>query len=229
MKTQSNMFAAVVVLFFALTVCFPAGAALGAGTVSGTIKVYRTKVKTDGPKSYKEVVVYLENEAAKKIPPPQKHAVMDQRSMTFIPHVAAIQKGTTVDFLNNDNELHNVYCPEEDVCGKDMDLGTWGQGKIRSFTFKIPGVGILLCKKHLEMAAYVAVLETPYFSVAEIDKASQSVSFTIDGIPPGNYVLKIWHKKLLLKGGELQVTVQEGKTTTADIQITKKKYAKSKK
>lgn len=217
------------VAFFTITVLLlgPAAAA-GSGTVSGTVKVWKTRVKTNGPKSYKDVVVYLKK-AGGNFPAPAKHVVMDQRGMTFIPHVIAVRKGTTVDYLNNDNELHNVYCPDEDVCGKNMDLGTWPQGEIRSFTFNTPGAGTMLCKKHLEMAAYVVVLDNPYFTVTEIDKATQSAQFSISDVPAGEYTLMTWHKKLKLKGGGQKVSVEEGKATTVNIEITKSKYAKKKK
>lgn len=215
-------------LFAMLTLLLGPISAEGAGTISGKVKVWKTRVKTKGDKSYKHVVIYLEKVGDNNFPPPTKHAKMDQRGLVFIPHVITVLKGTTVDFLNNDNDLHNVYCPDEDVCGKNMDLGTWPQGEIRSFTFNKPGAGTMLCKKHLEMAAYVVILENPYFTVTEIDKATQSAEFTIGNVPPGEYTLNIWHKKLKLKGGGQKVSVEEGKTTTIDIEITKSKYAKGK-
>ena len=103
----------------------------------------------------------------------------------------------------------------------------------------MPDVAITLCKLHLEMAAYVVVLENPFFTVAGIGsktkKASagvqgetQKVSYTIRNVPPGKYVLQTWHKKLKLKGGGQKVTVEKGKTTSADLTITKAKYAKKK-
>ena len=81
----------------------------GTGTVAGVVEVQKARVKTRGAKSFKDVVVYLAPTAPAVYPPPAGHAVMDQRGLVFIPHVMAVQQGTTVDFLNSDNDRHNVY------------------------------------------------------------------------------------------------------------------------
>lgn len=195
------------------------------GTISGTIKVYKAKAKTEGSKSFKDVIVYLEKVGDNDFPPPAEHAKLDQKGLVFIPHVLAIQKGTTVDFHNSDNDKHNIYFLYEST-GKTLDLGTWNPGDVRSHTFDNADSIIGLCKLHLEMAAYIAVLGNPFFTVAVIDGETQQASYTIKNVPPGKHILKAWHKKLKLRGGDREVVVESGKTTTADIEITRKKYAK---
>ena len=37
------------------------------------------------------------------------HAVLDQRNLTFLPHVMAVRAGTVVDFPNHDRVFHNVF------------------------------------------------------------------------------------------------------------------------
>jgi len=195
------------------------------GTVSGVIRVQNARVKTKGPKSLKDVIVYLEPAAPEVYPPPAEHAVMDQRGLVFIPHVMAIQKGTTVDFLNSDNDRHNVYFLY-DATGDTLDIGTWGPGQTVSHTFRKSGLVITLCQLHLEMAAYILVLDYPFFTVAAIDEKTRSARYEISGVPAGNYVLKVWHKKLKMKWGAAEVGVAAGKTTTLDIDVTRAKYAK---
>lgn len=203
------------------------------GTITGTVSLYRTKAKTKGPKSYKHVVVYLEKVGKNAFPPPDKQPKMDQKGMVFIPHVMAIQKGTTVEFLNNDNDKHNVYfLLEKTDNSKDKpqtkNLGTWKPKESRSHKFEDSGIATMLCKLHLEMAAYMVVLENPFFTVAKIDGKTQKAKYIIKNVPPGKYVLKTWHKKLKQKGGDAEVAVEKGKTTQADLVITKSKYAKKK-
>jgi hypothetical protein len=70
------------------------------------------------------------------------------------------------------------------------------------------------------------VLENPFFTVVSIDQDTQSAAYEISGVPAGNYVLKAWHKKLKMKGGAAGVTVPAGRRASADIVITKAKYAK---
>ena len=136
--------------------------AAGTGTVAGVIDVHKARVKTRGAKSFKDVVVYLEPLAPAVYPPPVEHAVMDQRGLVFIPHVMAVQQGTTVDFLNSDHDRHNVYFLY-DKTGDTLDIGTWGPGEAVSHTFKETGLVITLCQLHLEMAAHILVLEYPVF------------------------------------------------------------------
>ena len=201
-----------------------------AGTVSGTIKVSGTKVKTDGAKSEKDAVVYLEKVGGSDYPPPPgEHAVIDQKSLVFLPHVLVIQKGTTVDFLNSDTTDHNVFCVDEcckiveDINAKKpkfLDLGNFSGGANASHTFTLPGEGVMLCKLHPEMSAYVLVLESPYFIKVEIDGSSQSAEYVVKDVPPGEYVLKVWHKKLIAP--EQAVTVPETGAITADFVLQKK-------
>ena len=197
----------------------------GTGAVSGVIRVEKARVKTTGAKSFKEVVVFLKPLVPGKYLPPDAHAVMDQKGLVFIPHVIAIQKGTTVDFLNSDHDRHNVYFLYDDT-GDTLDIGTWGPGQSVSQTFEKTGLVITLCQFHLEMAAYILVLDHPFFTVSEIDAENMSAAYEIKGLPPGNYELGAWHKKLKLKGGKVEVAVAAGQTTAADIVITRAKYAK---
>ena len=184
----------------------------GTGAVSGVIRVEKARVKTTGAKSFKEVVVFLKPLAPGEYPPPTEHAVMDQ-------------KGTTVDFLNSDHDRHNVYFLYDDT-GDTLDIGTWGPGQMVSYTFQKTGLVITLCQLHLEMAAYILVLEHPFFTVGEIDADTMSAAYEIKGVPPGNYMLEAWHKKLKMKGGKVEVAVAAGETAAADIIITRAKYAK---
>lgn len=195
------------------------------GIVEGTIQVWQTKVNTVGPKSDKEVIVFLEPLDKKSYPEIKASAVMDQLGLVFIPHVLAIQKGTTVEFKNSDNDKHNVYFLY-DKTGDTLDIGTEPPGVSVFYTFKDAGVVITLCKLHLEMAAYIVVLDNPFFTLAVLDGASQRGSYRIGNVPPGEYVLKTWHKKLKMKGKIGQVRVESGKTTGFDVVITKAKYAK---
>jgi len=192
------------------------------GTVAGVVEVQKTRVKTGGAKSFKDVVIYLEPTAPAVYPPPAAHAVMDQRGLVFVPHVMAVQKGTTVDFLNSDNDRHNVYFLHDET-GRTLDIGTWGPGETVSHTFKETGLVITLCQLHLEMAAYILVLEHPFFTVAEIDAKTQRATYEIRGVPAGEYLLKAWHKKLGMKTGAVRVTVAAGETAIVDVAITRAK------
>jgi hypothetical protein len=150
---------------------------------------------------------------------------MDQRGLVFLPHVLPVQRGTTVTFLNNDNDQHNVYFLFDET-GETLDIGTWGPGVSVDHRFDETGEVIVLCKLHLEMAAYILVVDGPWLTKAELDDSGSSADFTLEGVPPGDYELRAWHKKLKQKGGTTRITVPEGGTSGVQVVITKAKYAK---
>ena len=47
------------------------------------------------------------------------------------------------------------------------------------------------CNVHAWMKSNIAVMEHPYFAVTGADGA-----FHFDGLPPGDYVVAVWHEKL---------------------------------
>ena len=168
------------------------------------------KVAAKGVRDSADAVVYLAAVPGKTFPAPAEHGKIDQQNLVFHPHVLPVQVGTTVDFLNSDAVLHNVFSP--DACADKFNLGTWPQGQTKSFTFKKECVATLLCKVHPEMESFVVVVPTPYFAVTKADG-----SYTIANVPDGAYTVKVWHPKL--KGAEKAVKVAGA--TQADFEIHK--------
>ena len=183
---------------------------LAAGAVqAGDIK---GQVTAQGLKSAENIAVYVDAIAGKDFPAPTAHVVMDQKKMTFIPHVLVVQKGATVDFLNSDAVGHNVYWPS--ISGNKKlahNLGTWPQNVKKSFTFNDVGAAPLLCNVHAEMSGYVVVVPTPYFATTAKDG-----SFEIKDVPPGSYTLKTWSEEG--KPATASVTVAAG-TATANLTV----------
>ena len=105
-------------------------APLSAGDLHG-------KVACKGVRDSSDAVVYVAAIAGKTFPAPKDHAKMDQANLVFHPRVLPVLVGTTVDFLNSDAVLHNVFTP--DACAEKFNLGTWPKGQIKSFEFKNEG------------------------------------------------------------------------------------------
>ena len=147
------------------------------------------KVTCKGVRDSADAVVYIEAVPGKTFAPPKDHAKIDQKNLVFLPHVLPVLVGTTVDFLNSDAVLHNVFSP--DACCSKFNLGTWPQGQSRSYTFKNECIAALLCKVHPEMEGFVLAVPTPYFAVTRADG-----SFSIPNLPDGSYNVKVWHSKL---------------------------------
>jgi plastocyanin len=165
------------------------------------------RVTAQGIRSAASIAVYVDAIPGKTFAPPAQHQVMDQKKMTFIPHVMVVLKGTTVEFLNSDPVGHNVYWPSVGGNkGLAHNLGTWPQGQKKSFTFNDLGAVALLCNVHPEMSGYVVVVPTPYFATTGADG-----SFVIKDVPPGKYTLKTWSE--VAKPTSQSVDVAGGATT----------------
>lgn len=130
-------------------------------------------------------VVYVDDVAG-PVPPPDRVVVMDQHGLRFVPHVLAIQAGTTVEFANSDPLAHNVFSISSP---KRFNLGLFGRGTSRRVKFDQPGIVQLLCNVHQEMSAFIVVVKGPYFARTENDG-----SFHIDNVPSGRHRLRVWHE-----------------------------------
>ena len=174
----------------------------GFGVISGAVKAKKAKYLRD-------TLVYIEN-VTNSFEPPQEHTVMDQKNMTFIPHILPLLKGTTVDFLNSDMVQHNIYSP--DAVADNMNLGTWLKGEVRSFTFNKLGVASMRCNAHVDMLAYVLVLQNPYFA-----RVNNDGSFSITNLPEGKYTVKLWHERY--KAEDRQVEVKANVSATVEFEL----------
>jgi plastocyanin len=168
------------------------------GNVSG-------KVDVTPPKFAAETVIYLKGVSAPSTP---RTLAMDQKNMTFIPHVLAVAKGDTVKFLNHDGVAHNVYSPDGDA----YNLGSFKQNEERTHTFDQEGAYSQLCSIHPEMLGYIFVAPSRYASAVDAKG-----HFTIADVPPGTYKLAVWNSHL--KAPDQPVTVTEGKTTEVNVAV----------
>lgn len=185
-------------------------------TLVGAVRAneIKGKVSVQGIKSAANIAVYVEAIPDKKFEAPKEHIVIDQRKMSFIPHVVAVQQGTTVEFLNSDSVGHNVYWPS--ISGnKNLkhNLGTWPQGEKKPFQFNDLGVASLLCNVHPEMSGYVVIVPTPYFAVTDKDG-----NFEIKDIPAGKYTLKTWSED-----GKPTTQVVDVSAASTTVELTVKK------
>jgi len=181
---------------------------------AGQANEIKGKVSVQGIKSAENIAVYVDAIPDKKFETGKEPVVMDQRKMAFIPHVAVVLQGTTVEFLNSDPVGHNVYWPS--ISGNKKlqhNLGTWPKGEKKPFQFNDLGVAALLCNVHPEMSGYVVVVPTPYFAVTDKDG-----NFEIKNIPAGKYTLKTWSED-----GKPTTQAVDVSAATATVELTVKK------
>jgi len=189
-----------------------------AGKIRGT-------VEAQGLRSPEKILVYLAKGPSLPAGTAPTKFVMDQRSLTFIPHILPVLVGSTVDFPNNDKVNHNVFSLSR---AKKFNLGSYKAGDKKTVQFDTPGIVEVRCDVHAEMLAYILVLKNPFwgltddqgrFEIPEVNYLKQNGSQEIHDLPAGNYVIKTWHEKL--KTRKTLVAVPEKGPVSVQIKITR--------
>lgn len=189
-----------------------APALASAGELSGTVQLLARGGKiADRAADLRTAVVVFRPKAGVRGMASNQTFSMVTRKKEFVPRVLAVPAGSTVWFPNEDPILHNVFS----VSGENrFDLGLYRNGPGKSWTFKKPGVVRVFCNVHHSMVAYVAVLDSPYFALA--DAAGK---FTLKGVPDGPGTLEVWHEQAELLALETRVPAPAG--LVARLEITK--------
>jgi plastocyanin len=156
----------------------------------------------------RNVVVYLSNPGFRGTLRTTK-SELTQENETFVPHVLAITRGSTVEFPNDDPFFHNVFSLSSTA---SFNLGRYPRGQTRAQTFTKPGLVKVFCDIHSHMSASILVLDHPYFTIPAVDGA-----YELPNVPPGQYTLIGWHERV----GErsVAVRVEAGRTAMVDLTV----------
>ncbi len=182
---------------------------LALGSIHADAAAVSGRVTVRGARDNRDAVIYIDKIPGKRFNPPSSPVVLDQLNLTFTPHVLPVLAGTTVAFPNGDEIRHNVFSP---TSSSKFNLGSYPRGTTKYFVFDKPGPVTVLCNVHTEMSAYVIVTETPYFTVS--DRAG---NFSISDVPPGKYILNLWHEKA--KPISTEIEVREGETLYLSLEL----------
>jgi plastocyanin len=197
LAVTARCFIALLGVTVAMGAWAPVGAAAG-HDIPGVVRL--------NGRPQKDVVVWIEG-----APPAEgatKKAVLDQRNLTFSPHVLAVRVGTTVSMPNNDRVFHNVFSFKD---GKRFDLGLYPVGKSKLVTFDRAGVSRVFCNIHPNMAAYVVAVDSDYYGVSD-----QAGAFTLAGVPAGTYSYRTWRAGQVTTTG--RVVIEAGRRVEIDLQ-----------
>lgn len=151
--------------------------------------------------------VYIES-GAKSYSAPNHPVTLDQKGCLYVPHVLGIMVGQRLKVVNSDFTTHNIH-----VTPKNNP--SWNQSQPPGAApfykkFQHPEVMIPVhCNEHPWMNAYIGVVSNPFYDVT-----GKKGTFTIKGVPPGQYTLEAWTATF----GKQQktVTVRAHQSTTVD-------------
>jgi hypothetical protein len=139
---------------------------------------------------------------------PETEVVLDQAGCQYVPHVLGIMARQKLKIISSDPTSHNIH-PTPKNNPEWNETQPPGAGPIEK-TFNRPEVMIpVKCNQHAWMKAYIGVLSHPFYAVTGKDG-----SYTIKGLPPGEYEVEAYHEKYGAK--TLKVTVAEKADAKAD-------------
>jgi len=135
------------------------------------------------------VLVYVKDGLPnKQYPVPATPVKVDQSGCMFLPHVIAVMVNQPVQFLNSDAASHNVHAMP--AVNRDWNVAQ-DKGSIQLTKFPKFEIGMpVRCNIHRWMQMYINVLSNPFFAVTGKDG-----TFTIKGLPPGEYTIEAWQEK----------------------------------
>lgn len=137
-----------------------------------------------------DIVVFIKSTAtdARAVREPEP-AVMDQRDISFVPHILVVESGAAVEFPNSDVVAHHVYSFSKP---NNFVLPLYKGNTPSPVTLNHEGVVILGCNIHDGMLGYIVVVDTPVFGLTN---TMGSISLPIDEGDDG-YEVSIWSPRI---------------------------------
>jgi hypothetical protein len=129
---------------------------------------------------------------------------LGRRKCRTVPHVLAMQAGQTLYVQNGDRSAHNYNFQTKVNPIFNQSLSPGGSFEV-PFTKPEPPF-VVRCNQHPWERGYVAVLPHPFFAVT-----GRGGSFAIEGLPPGDYEVVVWHEKFKEARAKVTVGARESK------------------
>jgi hypothetical protein len=153
------------------------------------------------------VFVYVKEGADKySFAPPADAVTLDQNGCMYKPHVFGVVTGQELRVTSSDPTTHNIHPMPKDNREWNESQPPGAAPLDKKFTR--PEVMIpVKCNQHPWMRAYIGVTKNPLFAVTGSDG-----TFTIKGIPPGDYTVEAWTAKFGTQDQKVTVAPKETKT-----------------
>jgi plastocyanin len=130
-------------------------------------------------------VVFLDSPQAREQLRPLAGAEVAQAERRFVPAVSVVTVGTAVTFPNLDTVRHHVYSFSP---AKRFEIKLYVGTPAAPVVFDQPGIAVLGCNIHDQMAAWIVVVDTPWFG-----RTDEAGRWAGAAAPPGRYTLRAWH------------------------------------
>jgi len=148
----------------------------------------------------RNVFVYVKSGLTGTFEVPKTPIELRQEGCMYKPRVFGMMAKQPLKIHNDDDTLHNVHAMPAN--SKEFNIGQPNKGMESTRTFAVPEVMVKFkCDVHPWMAAYVGVLNHPFYATTGADG-----SFSIKDLPAGEYEIVAWHEKLGEQTAKVKVT-----------------------
>lgn len=162
----------------------------------------------------KEAVVWLTDIRTGKGFPVERRFDLVNENCLISPRVQPVFAGATINVGSNDAVLHhnrfiNVATGESEAVAPFNDKGEiipYDRLLTKTAQYEI------VCDVHKWTHGWLLVVDHPYFA-----QTSANGTFSIDGVPPGNYHIRAWHPSFGIADGTVSVTAGAAASITLTV------------
>lgn len=149
-----------------------------------------------------DAVVFVESAAARAAARPLAGIEIGQAQRRFVPAVSIVTVGTAVDFPNRDMVRHHVYSFSP---AKRFELKLYVGKPEAPVVFDRPGIAVLGCNVHDDMAAWIVIVDTPWFARTDAQGRAR-----LPDVPAGRHQLRTWHADFAVGAPALSQPLEMG-------------------
>jgi len=111
-----------------------------------------------------------------------------QKNLVFAPQHTIVPVGSSVTFVNDDLEVHNIYSKS---LNNQFNLGAMAAGVSKEISMNSAGPVILRCNLHKDMIGTLFVVPNGYYA-----KVNDKGEFAFDNVKSNEYIMQFWHPRL---------------------------------
>jgi plastocyanin len=139
---------------------------------------------------------------------PRNPVTLTQKGCQYDPHVVGVMVGQAFEVINLDPTTHNVHVIAKANREWNVSQQPGSPSVVRKFQHAETMIPVR-CNAHPWMKAYIGVVDNPFYAVTGTDG-----SFSLKGLPPGNYTIEVWTATFGTQ--ERELVVRAGESTAAD-------------
>ena len=139
----------------------------------------------NGEPASSNAIIFLETKTKMKVPNQKTlNITIDQSDLQFSPKHTIVPVGSTVNFSNQDMEVHNIYSKS---LNNQFNLGAMSSGVVKTISLLQAGPIVLRCNLHKDMMGTIFVVPNGYFT--QPDKQGK---YEFNEVKSAGYIMQAW-------------------------------------